>query len=60
MAGGGRRRAYPQLEVATKPFQPGAGDFFGDIRAGRFDLTIIEGLLAPGVTARNPDLKVQS
>jgi cyclohexadienyl dehydratase len=51
-------KAYPKIEVATKPFPPGANDFFDDVRAGRYDLTIIEGVLAPQVAALNPDLQV--
>lgn len=51
-------KAYPQIEVVTKPFPPGANDFFDDVRAGRYDLTIIEGVLAPQVAALNPDLQV--
>ncbi|PSS60532.1 hypothetical protein C6558_32500 [Ensifer sp. NM-2] len=51
-------KAYPQIEVATKPFPPGANDFFDDVRTGRYDLTIIEGVLAPQVAALNPDLQV--
>lgn len=49
---------YPKLAVTTKPYPPGSNDFFDDVRAGRNDLTIIEGLLAPTVAANNPDLKV--
>lgn len=51
-------KAYPKIDVATKPFPPGANDFFDDVRAGRYDLTIIEGVLAPQVAALNPDLQV--
>jgi ABC-type amino acid transport substrate-binding protein len=51
-------KAYPKIEVATKPFPPGANDFFDDIRAGRYDLTIIEGVLAPQIAAQNSDLQV--
>ena len=51
-------KAYPKIDVATKPFPPGANDFFDDVRSGRYDLTIIEGVLAPQVAAMNPDLQV--